>query len=69
MKQIPVGAAQNIAAAYGYDQVIIIARKVGDDPEPHGEWVTTYGVNKEHCDVAAKIGEFLRHKIMVEKQA
>lgn len=63
-KSIPVSAAKHIANAYGYDQVIIIARKVGADPAPHGEHCTTYGVNLAHCGVAARIGEFLRSKVM-----
>ena len=64
MRRIPIAAAQRIAADYGYDQVIIIARKVGDDPEPHGEHCTTYGVTKAHCDAAARIGYFLKFKVM-----
>ena len=56
-RRIPVAAARRIAEAYGYDQVAIVARKTG----PSGlEWVTTYGRNKAHCRVAARIGEFLR---------
>jgi hypothetical protein len=64
MKPIPISAAERIAKDYGYDQVVIIARKVGDDPEPNGEHVTTYGVTKGHCDVAAHIGDFLKYKVM-----
>jgi len=64
MKRIPISAARVIAEAYGYHQVVIIARCVGDDPAPHGEHVTTYGVDKEHCAVAARIGDFIKHKIM-----
>ncbi len=64
MKRIPISAAECIAKDYGYDQVIIIARKVGDDPEPHGEHCTTYGVNKAHCDVAVRVGDFLKFKVM-----
>ena len=64
MKRIPIKAAQRIAELYGYDQVMIYARKVGDDPAPHGEHMTTYGVNKIHCDAMAKIGNFLKTKIM-----
>lgn len=64
MRPIPISAAARIAKDYGYDQVIVIARRVGDDPEPHGEHVTTYGVNKAHCDVAAKTGDFVKHEIM-----
>jgi hypothetical protein len=64
MKRIPIRAAERIAKDYGYDQVIIIARRVGEDPEPYGEHLTTYGINKVHCDVAARTGSFIQHKIM-----
>lgn len=59
MKPIPLSAAQHIAKTYGYDQVIIVGRAVGE-----GEHVTTYGRNKEHCAVAARIGAFFKYKIM-----
>jgi len=69
MLSIPISAGEKIAKRYGYDQVIIIARRVGEDPEPHGEYLTTYGKNKEHCGVAARIGNFIKYKIMEwEKQ-
>lgn len=64
MRPIPISAAGAIAVKFGYDQVIIIARKVGKGDEPHGEHVTTYGRNKLHCEVARRIGEFIRFKIM-----
>lgn len=61
MRNIPVKAAEEISKEYGYDQVIIIARKVGDNGN---EAVTTYGKDKDNCDVAARIGDFIKHKIM-----
>lgn len=61
MKRIPIAAAQRVAEQYGYDQVVIIARKVGEDG---GEHVTTYGVDKANCDVAARIGNFIKSLIM-----
>lgn len=61
MKPIPISAGKEIAEKYDYDQVVIIARKVGENG---GEHVTTYGVNKVHCDVAAQIGDFLKYKVM-----
>jgi len=61
MKPIPVHAARHIAEYYGYDQVIIIARKVGENG---GEHCTTYGRDKAHCDVAARCGDFLKYKVM-----
>lgn len=61
MKPIPIQAARHIALSYGYDQVVIIGRKVGEDG---GEHCTTFGVSKPHCDVAARIGDFLKHKVM-----
>ncbi len=64
MKRIPISAARKIAEDYGYDQVIIYARKVGEAPEPHGEHMTTYGVTKLHCAVMTKIAKFLQTKIM-----
>lgn len=60
-KPIPVSAGEEIADKYDYDQVIIIARKVGDDGCEH---VTTYGVDKTHCGVAARIGDYLKYEIM-----
>lgn len=64
MLPIPISEAENIAHKYGYDQVIIIARRVGEDPAPCGEHLTTYGRDKSHCDVAARIGGFLKFKVM-----
>lgn len=63
MKPIPVKAAEYLAKTYGYDQVIIYARKVGE-AQPHGEHMTTYGTNIAHCGVAARIGKYLQQKIM-----
>jgi hypothetical protein len=60
VKRIPISAAKLVAEQYGYDQVIIYARKVGESPQPHGEHMTTYGVTKVHCDVAARIGATLQ---------
>lgn len=60
MKAIPIRAAARIAHEYGYDQVVIIARKTGADPHPHGEHVTTYGVDRIHCIVAARMGAALK---------
>lgn len=57
---IPISAAREIAKCYGYDQVVIVARKTG----PHGnEHVTTYGRNAEHCSIAARIGEIFKERM------
>lgn len=61
MKRIPISAAKLIADKYDYDQVIIYARNIGEDG---GEHMTTYGRTKEHCGAAAKIGDFLKYKVM-----
>lgn len=58
---IPIAAGKEIADKYGYDQIIIVARRVGPDGKEH---VTTYGRNKQHCAVAAKCGNFLKFKVM-----
>lgn len=60
MKPIPITAAGGIARDYGYDQVVIYARRVGEAPEPFGEHMTTYGINRLHCGVAAQIGSTLK---------
>ena len=61
MKYIPIASAQAIAEEFGYHQVIVIARTVG---EGGGEHVTTYGVNAPNCAIAAQIGDFLKFKVM-----
>ena len=60
-KPIPISKAKEVAKAYDYDQVIIYARKIGEDGMEH---MTTYGKDKENCDAAAQIGDFLKYKIM-----
>lgn len=64
MFPIPIDAAKRIAEDYGYDQVIIIARRVGEANETHGEHCTTYGVDRANCAAAARIGDFLKFKVM-----
>lgn len=60
MIPIPISAAARIAKMYGYDQVIIIARRVGESPHPHGEHVTTYGINHLHCSIAEACGNAIK---------
>lgn len=52
-KPIPISAAERIAKDYGYDQVVVLGRRTGDDG---GDHLTTYGINKMHCGIAAAIG-------------
>ena len=61
MRSIPIKAAREIAERYGYSQVVIVARAVGDDG---GEHVTTYGIDKANCGVAARIGDFFKYELM-----
>ena len=60
---IPIIAARRLALKYGFDQIVIIARKVGPQGVG-GEHVTTYGVDKANCDAAARIGNVLKHAVM-----
>jgi len=60
MKPIPILDAKAIADFYGYDQVVIVGRRVGTDPQPHGEHVTTHGVDQRHSEVAAAAGRSLQ---------
>lgn len=68
MKPIPIHVAEKIAKEFGYDQVMIYARKVdvpagvGDTAKSEikgGEHMTTYGVDAKHCAAAAQIGAAL----------
>jgi len=59
--KLPIKAARDIAKEHGWDQVVIIARKTGDDG---GEHAVTYGTDKAHCEVAARIGMALKHHLM-----
>ena len=54
--RIPIKTAREIGQKHNYDQVVIIARRVGENGR---NWLTTWGRNKEHCDVAAKIRDVL----------
>lgn len=56
-KRIPIAAAERIAKEYGYEQVVIYARKTGDGG---GEHMTTYGVTPAHCSVAKRMGQALQ---------
>lgn len=60
-KPIPIDSAKDIAHTFGYDQVIVIGRHVGETGCEH---ITTYGKSEEHCRAAAKIGDFLKYKVM-----
>jgi hypothetical protein len=61
VRKIPITAARDVAERWGYDQIVIVARKVGENG---GEHVTTYGVNKANCEVAARIGDFFKYRLM-----
>jgi hypothetical protein len=63
-KPIPITAARAIGDEYGFDQVVIIARRVGAGPDEIAEHVTTWGLGTKNCTVAARIGDFLKHKVM-----
>lgn len=58
---IPIIAAKKIAEQYGYDQVVIVARRCGDGGVEH---CTTYGRDKENCSIAARIGDFFKYELM-----
>jgi len=60
LQPIPIAEAQRVADKYGYDQVVIYGRRCHDSEPPHGEHLTTFGRNKQHCEVAARIGDTLK---------
>jgi hypothetical protein len=63
MNNIPISAAKALADKYNLDQVVIIARRVGE-PGVGREFVTTYGKDLTNCKLAGTIGAFIKDKIM-----
>lgn len=59
--ELPIKAAREIADAYGWDQVVVVARKVGGDGIEH---VVTYGKDTANCEAAARVGMALKHHLM-----
>lgn len=59
--QLPIKEAREICQQYGWDQVIIVARKVGDNGFEH---VVTYGDGSAHCEAAARAGQAIKHHLM-----
>ncbi|WPZ28211.1 hypothetical protein T8A63_11115 [Sulfitobacter sp. OXR-159] len=59
--RLPIKAAKDIAVTHGWDQVIVIARKVGDDGYEH---VITYGRDAAHCEAAARAGNAVKHHLI-----
>ena len=51
----------NIAKTYGYDQVVIYARKIGS---PSFANITAAGTNDKHSIVASAIGECLLYDVL-----
>lgn len=58
IRAVPIEAAARIGKDYGYDNVVIFARRA--DPPGSGEHVTTWGRDKAHCAVAALVGDHLK---------
>lgn len=62
---IPPTEAARLCEQYGYDQVIIVARRVGGDGH---EAVTTCGVDPANDEAARLIGEHFKYKVMKWKR-
>jgi hypothetical protein len=63
VKAIPPAAARRIAQAYGYDQVIVLGRRLDSSGE-QGEHVTAWGPNEAATRDAARLGELARRTIL-----
>ena len=61
---IPIRSAESIGRRFGYDQVVVFGRRVSDDPKLAGEHMTTWGRNRDHCQVAKHIGNTLKDDVM-----
>lgn len=60
VKSIPIREAEKVSQRYGFDQVVIMARRPGTEGDITGEHITTYGRNPTHCAVAAMMGNKLK---------
>ena len=58
---IQLSEMEGLCTKYGFDQVIVLARKVG---EGGYENLGTHGVDMEHSTAAEAIGEHLRKDVM-----
>lgn len=58
---IPISTALRVANDHEYDQIVILGRRVGESGQEH---VTTAGRTTEHCRVAARMGDYLKHRVM-----
>lgn len=58
---IPTPAAELLARRYGYDQIVIVGRRVGLQG---GESCTVWGDGPKNAALAAMMGQFLRTVIM-----
>lgn len=63
VKAIPPAAARRIAQAYGYDQVIMLGRRLDASGE-EGEHVTAWGSNEAATRDARRLGELARRTIL-----
>lgn len=63
VKAIPPAAARRIARAYGYDQVIVLGRRLDASGE-EGEHVTAWGPDEAASREAARLGELARRTVL-----
>ena len=61
-------AARLVARLFGYDQVLIVGRRVGNDPDPHGEHVTSFGTTNANKFAAAALSYSAQEKLLGWKQ-
>lgn len=63
VKAIPPAAAKRIAQAYGYDQVIVLGRRLDASGEA-GEHVVAWGPNEAATRDVVRLGELARRTIL-----
>ena len=61
VNKISPSELEAIAKKYGFNQVILIARTVGEKGAEH---CVTYGTDRENSVVAEDIGNFMKFKVM-----
>lgn len=58
--RIPIKAARTIGQAYGFDQVVILAR----NSETGMQHVTTWGRNRALCAIAGELGDDAKRDLL-----
>lgn len=61
MAEIPASDLKEFCDKHDLEQLVIVGRKTGGDGK---EVCSSYGVNREHSEIANDIANFMKYKVM-----